>query len=74
MMNEWILFTIGILIGSIGGVMLTALLSAGKFGDMGAEIQDLRYTRKLLKEEILRLGKRSKPKPRKPRPKTKRKK
>ncbi len=73
-MNEWILFTIGILIGSIGGVMLTALLSASKVGDMSAEIQDLRHTRKLLKEEILRLGKRSKPKPRKPRPKTKRKK
>ena len=33
-MNQRILFTIGILIGSIGGVMLTALLSASKVGDM----------------------------------------
>ena len=72
-MNEWILFTIGILIGSIGGVMLTALLSAGKYGDLNSEIVDLRHTRKLLKEEIIRLGQRSKPKPRKPRPKRKRK-
>jgi len=72
-MNEWILFTIGILIGSIGGVMTTALLSAGKFGDLNSEIVDLRHTRKLLKEEIIRLGQRSKPKPRKPRPKRKRK-
>ena len=72
-MNDWILFTIGILIGSIGGVMTTALLSAGKFGDLNSEIVDLRHTRKLLKEEIIRLGQRSKPKPRKPRPKRKRK-
>ena len=72
-MNDWILFSIGILIGSIGGVMTTALLSASKFGDLNAEIQDLRHTRKLLKDEILRLGQRSKPKPRKSRPKRKRK-
>ena len=72
-MNDWILFSIGILIGSIGGVMITALLSASKVGDMSAEIVDLRHTRKLLKDEILRLGQRSKPKPRKPRPKRKRK-
>jgi len=72
-MNEYILFTIGILIGSIGGVMLTALLSASKFSDLSSEILDLRHTRKLLKEEIIRLSQRSKPKPRKPRPKRKRK-
>ena len=72
-MNEWILFTIGRLIGSIGGVMLTALLSASKLGDLNSEIIDLRHTRKLLKEEIIRLGQRSKPKPRKLRPKRKRK-
>ena len=73
MMNEYILFSIGILIGSLGGVMLTALLSASKFGDLNSEILDLRHTRKLLKEEIIRLSQRSKPKPRKPRPKRKRK-
>ena len=44
-MNDWILFSIGILIGSIGGVMASALLSASKFGDLNAEILDLRHTR-----------------------------
>ena len=72
-MNEGILFTIGLLIGSVGGVMTTALLCASKLGDLNSEIIDLRHTRKLLKEEIIRLGQRSKPKPRKPRPKRKRK-
>tara|TARA_B100000809_G_scaffold176492_1_gene173894 strand:- start:208 stop:426 length:219 start_codon:yes stop_codon:yes gene_type:complete len=72
-MNEWILFTIGILIGGMGGVMISALLCASKLGDLNSEIVDLRHTRKLLKDEIIRLGQRSKPKPRKPRPKTKRK-
>jgi hypothetical protein len=72
-MNEWILFTIGILIGGMGGVMISALLCASKLGDLNSEIIDLRHTRKLLKDEIIRLGQRSKPKPRKPRPKTKRK-
>ena len=72
-MSEGVLFSIGILIGSIGGVMTTALLSASKLGVLNSEIIDLRHTRKLLKDEILRLGQRSKPKPRKPRPKRKRK-
>ena len=72
-MNEWILFTIGILIGGMGGVMISALLCASKLGDLNSEIVDLRHTRKLLKDEIIRLGQRSKPKPRKPRPKQKRK-
>ena len=72
-MNEWVLFTIGILIGGMVGVMSIALLSAGKTADLYSEIQDLRTQRKLLKEEIIRLGQRSKPKPRKPRPKRKRK-
>ena len=72
-MNEGILFTIGLLIGSVGGIMTAALLCAGKLGDLNSEIVDLRHTRKLLKDEIIRLGQRSKPKPRKPRPKQKRK-
>ena len=63
-MNEWVLFTIGILIGGIVGVMSIALLTAGKTADLYREIQDLRTQRKLLKEELLK-KKVSKPKPRK---------
>ena len=63
-MNEWVLFTIGILIGGMVGVMSIALLSAGKTADLYSEIQDLRTQRKLLKEELLK-KKVSKPKPRK---------
>ena len=63
-MNEWVLFTIGILIGSIVGVMSIALITAGKTADLYSEIQDLRIQRKLLKEELLK-KKVSKPKPRK---------
>ena len=63
-MNEWILFTIGIFIGSIVGVMSIALVSAGKTADLYSEIQDLRIQRKLLKEELLKKFP-NKPRPRK---------
>ena len=63
-MNEWVLFSIGILIGGIVGVMSIALITAGKTADLYSEIQDLRIQRKLLKEELLK-KKVSKPKPRK---------
>ena len=46
-MNEWVLFTIGILIGGMVGVMSIALVSAGKTADLYREIQDLRIQRKL---------------------------
>ena len=63
-MNEWILFTIGIFIGGMLGVMTMALVSANRFSNMNSEIQDLRTQRILLKEELLR-RKPNKPKPRK---------
>ena len=63
-MNEWILFTIGMLIGSISGVMIMAILSARKYSNMESEIQDLRTQRILLKEELIKKQP-SKPKPRK---------
>ena len=63
-MNEWILFTIGIIIGSMVGVMIISLVSANRFSNMNSEIQDLRTQRILLKEELLK-RKPSKPKPRK---------
>ena len=63
-MNEWVLFTIGIFIGSIGGVMTIALISANRTADLYREIQDLRIQRKLLKEELLKRFP-NKPRPRK---------
>jgi len=71
----WVL--VGIFIGSVGGVLIISLLTAGKTEDLYMEIQDLRTQRQLLKEEIFRLSKpKSKPTPRKKRsyrPKNKRK-
>ena len=67
-MNEWVLFTIGIFIGGIIGVMTIAVVSAGKSADLYREIQDLRTQRKLLKEELLKKF------PNKPRPRKRRRK
>jgi hypothetical protein len=57
---EWILFTIGLLIGSIGGGLAVAIVSSGKMSDLDNEIISLRLQRKMLKDELL------KQKPRKP--------
>ena len=65
-MSEGVLFTIGLLIGSVGGVMTMALLSVRKTSDLYLEIQDLRTQRKLLKDELLKRVSR-KPTPRKQR-------
>jgi len=62
-MNEWILFTIGLLIGSIGGVMIMVLLSVRRYNNMENEIMDLRTQRKLLRDELVK--KQTKPTPRK---------
>ena len=62
-MNEWILFTIGIFIGGMPGVMIMAFLSVNRYNDMNSEIQDLRTQRELLKVELVK--KQSKPRPRK---------
>ena len=60
----WVI--VGIFIGSVGGVLIISLLTAGKTEDLYMEIQDLRTQRQLLKEEIFRLSKpKSKPTPRK---------
>ena len=62
-MNEWILFTIGLLIGGMIGIMLTSILSSRKQGDMVQEIMELRVQRKLLRDELVK--KQTKPTPRK---------
>ena len=61
----WVI--VGIIIGSIGGVLTISLTTSGKIDDLENEIQDLRNQRQLLKEEIFRLSNQSKPKPRKKR-------
>jgi hypothetical protein len=69
----WVI--VGIVIGSIGGILSISLLTAGKTEDLYTEIsnlnnevQDLRDQRQLLKEEIHRLNiPKSKPTPRKKR-------
>ena len=69
----WVI--VGIVIGSIGGILTISLLTASKTEDLYTEIsnlnnevQDLRVQRELLKEEIERLNKpRRKPTPRKKR-------
>jgi len=62
-MNDWILFTIGIFIGSIAGVIQMMLLSHRRFNDMTYEIMELRTQRKLLRDELVK--KQTKPTPRK---------
>ena len=61
-MNEWILFTIGISIGGILGIIIMTLLSVSRYSDMNSEIQDLRTQRKLLRDELVK--KQTKPTPR----------
>ena len=53
-MNDWLLFVIGLFVGSTLGVLLTALLSASKNEDLLMEIRDLRTQRALLKKELLK--------------------
>jgi uncharacterized membrane-anchored protein YhcB (DUF1043 family) len=66
-MSDWLLFSIGLIIGSMIGMVLSAILTSGKISDLYSEIGDLRVQRKLLKEEIQKIMRRTKPKPRKQR-------
>jgi len=59
---------LGVIVGSITGIVTISLITSGKIDDLENEIQDLRNQRELLKEEIHRLNKpKSKPTPRKKR-------
>jgi len=67
-MLETILWVfLGIIVGSIAGIVIISLSTSGKIDDLENEIQDLRNQRQLLKEEIFRLDNQAKPKPRKKR-------
>jgi nitrogen fixation-related uncharacterized protein len=67
-MTEVLWVFVGIIIGSIGGILAISLVTSGKFEDLQNEVYDLRVQRELLKDEIERLNKpRRKPTPRKKR-------
>ena len=56
---------LGVIVGSIAGIVTISLTTSGKIDDLENEIQDLRNQRELLKEEIHRLNiPKSKPTPR----------
>ena len=66
-MSDWLLFVIGLILGNMIGMALSAILTSGKVSDLYSEIGDLRVQRKLLKSEIQKIMRRAKPKPRKQR-------
>jgi hypothetical protein len=51
---EWILFVIGLLLGSIGSIVMISIVSAGKMSDLDSEIISLRMQRSLLKEQLVK--------------------
>ena len=51
---EWILFTIGLLVGGILGMMIVGIVSSGKMSDLDNEVISLRIQRNLLKDELLK--------------------
>jgi len=51
---EWILFTIGLLLGSTIGVVVMSIISSGAHSNLDSEIISLRLQRKMLKEELLK--------------------
>ena len=56
---------LGVILGSMGGVIGLSVFQVRNVADLKAEIRDLRLQRQLLKEEVFRLTKRGKPAPRK---------
>ena len=51
-MNEWLLFVIGVSIGTLTGVVSISLFVSTRITDLQSEVYDLRIQRKLLKEEL----------------------
>ncbi len=56
---------LGVCLGSLMGVLGLGLFQAGRVTALESEINDLRYQRKAIKEESLKLSRRGKPAPRK---------
>ena len=55
---------LGIFLGFVMGVLLVSILASSKQADLETEVIHLRAIRETLKEEILKLEKQPKPKPR----------
>ena len=55
---------LGIFLGFVMGVLLVSILASSKQADLETEIIHLRAIRESLKQEILKLEKQPKPKPR----------
>ena len=51
---EWILFTIGLLLGTTIGVVAMSIISSGAYSSLDNEIISLRLQRKMLKDELLK--------------------
>ena len=51
---EWILFIIGLLLGSIGSIVMISIITAGKMSGLDSEIISLRMQRSLLKEQLVK--------------------
>jgi|TARA_B100000287_G_scaffold392390_1_gene404785 hypothetical protein len=60
-MNNMLVLLIGVFLGTSFGLLSYAFLSFRRYGEMEDEIQRLRTTRQILKEEIFRLEKNYKP-------------
>ena len=58
---------LGLVLGSIGGVMGLALFQVGRVADLKATINDLEEEKKVLKAQLTKSYKRGKPQPRKKR-------
>ena len=60
-MNNILILLIGVFLGTSFGILSYAFLSFRRYGEMEDEIQRLRATRLILKEEIFRLERNYKP-------------
>jgi len=58
---------LGIMLGSVGGIMAISLFQSKKVAQLLREINDLEFKNKILRGENQRLSKRGKPQPRKKR-------
>ena len=56
---------LGIMLGSLGGVIMLGLFQAGRVESLERQISDLEFKNKILRGENNRLSKRGKPQPRK---------